>query len=441
MDIIIKILQVVLALSILVLVHEFGHFFFARLFKIRVEKFYLFFDPWFSLFKFKPKNSDTEYGIGWLPLGGYCKISGMIDESMDKEALKQEPKPWEFRSKPAWQRFFVMFGGVFFNFILAILIYSATLFTWGEEYLKNEDAIYGVQCNELAKEIGFENGDRIISFNGERVDKFNELQVILARNQAEKAELIRGSESKELTIDPVFIPAVLNTPGMFSLRVPFQILTVPDSSINATAGLLPGDRIIGIDSTDAFIIQDIQAILQANKGDSVDVLISRGEAVLEKKLAVDENGLIGVALDGDLYKFFKITTSDYSVLAAVPAGAKKAVSTISNYIKELKLIFSPKTEAYKSVGSFIAIGNIFPSAWDWHIFWNLTAWLSIMLAVVNLLPIPALDGGHILFLLYEIVTRRRPSDKFLEYAQVAGMLVLLAIMFLAFGNDIYRLFN
>lgn len=441
MDIIIKILQVVLALSILVLVHEFGHFFFARLFKIRVEKFYLFFDPWFSLFKFKPKNSDTEYGIGWLPLGGYCKISGMIDESMDKEALKQEPKPWEFRSKPAWQRFFVMFGGVFFNFILAILIYSATLFTWGEEYLKNEDAIYGVQCNELAKEIGFENGDRIISFNGERVDKFNELQVILARNQAEKAELIRGSESKELTIDPVFIPAVLNTPGMFSLRVPFQILTVPDSSINATAGLLPGDRIIGIDSTDVFIIQDIQAILQANKGDSVDVLISRGEAVLEKKLAVDENGLIGVALDGDLYKFFKITTSDYSVLAAVPAGAKKAVSTISNYIKELKLIFSPKTEAYKSVGSFIAIGNIFPSAWDWHIFWNLTAWLSIMLAVVNLLPIPALDGGHILFLLYEIVTRRRPSDKFLEYAQVAGMLVLLAIMFLAFGNDIYRLFN
>ncbi len=441
MDIIIKILQVVLALSILVLVHEFGHFFFARLFKIRVEKFYLFFDPWFSLFKFKPKNSDTEYGVGWLPLGGYCKISGMIDESMDKEALKQEPKPWEFRSKPAWQRFFVMFGGVFFNFILAILIYSATLFTWGEEYLKNEDAIYGVQCNDLAKEIGFENGDRIISFDGERVDKFNELQVILARNQAEKAELIRGSESKELLIDPVFIPAVLNTPGMFSLRVPFQILTVPDSSINSAAGLLPGDRIIGINSTDAFIIQDIQAILQANKGDSVDVLIRRGEALLEKKLAVDENGLIGVALDGDLYKFFKITTSDYSVLAAVPAGAKKAVSTISNYIKELKLIFSPKTEAYKSVGSFIAIGNIFPSAWDWHVFWNLTAWLSIMLAVVNLLPIPALDGGHILFLLYEIVTRRRPSDKFLEYAQVAGMLVLLAIMFLAFGNDIYRLFN
>ena len=441
MDVIIKIVQVILALSILVLVHEFGHFFFARLFKIRVEKFYLFFDPWFSIFKYKPKNSDTEYGIGWLPLGGYCKISGMIDESMDKEALKEEPKPWEFRSKPAWQRFFVMFGGVFFNFILAILVYSATLFTWGEEYLKNEDAVYGVQCNDLAREIGFENGDKIISFDGERVGKFNELQMVLARNQAQTSQIIRGEQDKEISIDPIFIPAVLNTPGMFSLRVPFQVLSVPDSSINATAGLMPGDRIVQIDSTKAFIIQDVQKVLQANKNDTVSATVKRGEEQIVLRLAVDNNGMIGVALDGDLYKYFKITTSDYSVLEALPAGANKAVSTIGNYLKELKLIFSPKTEAYKSVGSFIAIGNIFPSAWDWQIFWNLTAWLSIMLAVVNLLPIPALDGGHILFLLYEIITRRRPSDKFLEYAQVAGMLVLLAIMFLAFGNDIYRLFK
>lgn len=441
MDVIIKIVQVILALSILVLVHEFGHFFFARLFKIRVEKFYLFFDPWFSIFKYKPKNSDTEYGIGWLPLGGYCKISGMIDESMDKEALKEEPKPWEFRSKPAWQRFFVMFGGVFFNFILAILVYSATLFTWGEEYLKNEDAVYGVQCNDLAREIGFENGDKIISFDGERVGKFNELQMVLARNQAQTSQIIRGEQDKEISIDPIFIPAVLNTPGMFSLRVPFQVLSVPDSSINATAGLMPGDRIVQIDSTEAFIIQDVQKVLQANKNDTVSATVKRGEEQIVLRLAVDNNGMIGVALDGDLYKYFKITTSDYSVLEALPAGANKAVSTIGNYLKELKLIFSPKTEAYKSVGSFIAIGNIFPSAWDWQIFWNLTAWLSIMLAVVNLLPIPALDGGHILFLLYEIITRRRPSDKFLEYAQVAGMLVLLAIMFLAFGNDIYRLFK
>jgi regulator of sigma E protease len=441
MDIIIKILQVILALSILILVHEFGHFFFARLFKIRVEKFYLFFDAWFSLFKFKPKNSDTEYGIGWLPLGGYCKISGMIDESMDKEALKEEPKPYEFRSKPAWQRFFVMFGGVLFNFILAILIYSATLFTWGEEYLKNEDAIYGVQCNDLAREIGFENGDKILSFDGDKVERFNELQVILARNQAQTAQVIRGEESREINIDPVFIPAVLNTPGMFSLRVPFQILSVADSSLNASAGLTAGDRIVGIDSLDVFVIQEIQSILQANKGDSITATIQRGEERLYKRLAIDDNGLLGVTLDGNIHNYFNITISEYTLLGALPAGANKAVSTIGNYLKELKLIFSPKTEAYKSVGSFIAIGNIFPSAWDWQIFWNLTAWLSIMLAVVNLLPIPALDGGHILFLLYEMITRRRPSDKFLEYAQVGGMLILLTIMFLAFGNDIYRLFN
>lgn len=441
MDIIIKILQVVLALSILVLVHEFGHFFFARLFKIKVEKFYLFFDPWFSLFKFKPKNSDTEYGIGWLPLGGYCKISGMIDESMDKEAMQLPPQPWEFRSKPAWQRFFVMFGGVFFNFILAILIYSSTLFTWGEEYLKNEDAIYGVQCNDLAKEIGFENGDKIVSFDGEKIEKFHELQMIMARNQAKSAEVIRRDSSLSVSIDPVYIPAVLNTPGMFSLRAPFQILAVSDSSLNIGAGLMPGDRIIAIDSTEVSVVQDIQPLLKEHKGDTISVTIQRGEERLAKTLIVDSAGMIGVAIDGDVRKFFNVTTEKYSVIAAVPAGANKAVSTIKNYLKELKLIFSPKTEAYKSVGSFIAIGNIFPSSWDWHIFWNLTAWLSIMLAVVNLLPIPALDGGHILFLIYEIVTRRKPSDKVLEYAQVAGMIILFAIMFLAFGNDIYRLFK
>jgi regulator of sigma E protease len=355
--------------------------------------------------------------------------------------MQLPPQPWEFRSKPAWQRFFVMFGGVFFNFLLAILIYSATLFTWGEEYLKNEDAVYGVQCNDLAKEIGFVNGDKIISFDGEKIEKFHELQMIMARNQAKTASVTRADSIVDVAIDPVYIPAVLNTPGMFSLRAPFQILAVSDSSHNAGAGLMPYDRIIAIDSVEAFIVQDVQSILQEHKGDTISVTIQRGAERLEKTLFVDNDGLIGVAVDGDVRQFFNVTTEKYSVLAAVPAGADKAVSTIRNYLKELKLIFSPKTEAYKSVGSFIAIGNIFPSSWDWQIFWNLTAWLSIMLAVVNLLPIPALDGGHILFLIYEIVTRRKPSDKVLEYAQVAGMIILFAIMFLAFGNDIYRLFK
>lgn len=441
MIIFIKIVQVIAALSLLVLIHEFGHFFFARLFKIRVEKFYLFFDPWFSLFKFKPKGSDTEYGIGWLPLGGYCKISGMIDESMDKEAMKEEPKPWEFRSKPAWQRFFVMFGGVFFNFILAILIYSSTLFTWGEEYLKNKDAVYGVQCNDLAKEIGFRNGDRVVSIEGMPVDRFQDIQLSIARNQATTAVVIRDSAEVSVNIDPDYIPAILNTPGMFTLRVPYEVLSVPDSSLNYNAGLMPGDRVAEVDSQKVFIIQDIQEILMEHKGDSVSFLINRGGTLIPKVLAVDTAGRIGVFLNSDVHKFFNVTQVNYSLLSAIPAGANKTISTITNYVKELGLIFSPKTEAYKSVGSFIAIGNIFPSTWEWEIFWNITAWLSIMLAVINLIPIPALDGGHILFLLYEIITRRKPSDKFLEIAQVIGMLFLLAIMFLAFGNDIYRLFK
>src|SRR3989339_292421 len=441
METILKIIQVILALSILILVHEFGHYFFARLFKIRVEKFYLFFDPWFSLVKFKPRNSDTEYGIGWLPLGGYCKISGMIDESMDKDAMNEEPKPWEFRSKPAWQRFFVMFGGVFFNFILAILIYSATLLTWGEEYLKNSDAVYGVQCNDLALEIGFQNGDKIISFDDNEVVKFHELQVILARNQATSARVIRNGESVTVNIDPVYLPAILSTPGMFSLRVPFVISAVPDTSVNASAGLLSGDRVVAIDSVDAFIIQDVQEILSQKSGTTVPVRILRGDETFEKLITIDNEGKLGIVLEGDITKFFNVTTQKYTLAGAIPAGFKKSTATIGNYFKELGLIFSTKTEAYKSVGSFISIGKIFPSSWQWDIFWNITAWLSIMLAVLNLLPIPALDGGHILFVLYEMATGRKPSDKFLEYAQIAGMFFLFGIMFLAFGNDIYRLFK
>ncbi len=440
MDTLIKILQVIVALSILVLVHEFGHFFFARLFKIKVEKFYLFFDAWFSLVKFKPRNSDTEYGIGWLPLGGYCKIAGMIDESMDKEALSKDPQPWEFRSKPAWQRFFVMFGGVFFNFILAIIIYSATLMSWGEEYLKNSEAIYGIHCNELALEIGFRHGDRIISFDGEKIERFNELQVVMARNQASSALVIRDGDTINIEIPRAKLPEVLNTPGMFSLRIPFEVMEIQDSSPNKEI-LLPGDRVISAGTVESPIIQDIQPVLQINSGNTIKAEVMRNGSRQQLELTVDENGMLGIILEGDLNKFFVITREEYSITRAIPSGFNKAVSTIGNYFKELGLIFSPETKAYKSVGSFISIGKIFPSSWDWQIFWNITAWLSIMLAVLNLLPIPALDGGHILFLIYEIITGRKPSDKFLEIAQMAGMLILFAIMFLAFGNDIYRLFK
>ena len=441
MVVLIKILQLVLALSILVLIHEFGHFIFARLFKIRVEKFYLFFDPWFSLFKYKPKNSDTEYGIGWLPLGGYCKISGMIDESMDKDAMAKDPQPWEYRSKPAWQRFFVIFGGVFFNFILAIFIYSGIMYVWGEQYIKNADVTTGIYAHELAQEMGFRNGDRVISFDGVEPYKFTDLQVELLRTQAKEAKVLRNGDTVTLSIDPVYIPSVLNTPGMFNYGIPFEVSEIPDSSINAASGLMAKDRIVAINGEDCGMFYQAQQMLSKFKGDSIVATVARGEELALVPLATDTLGRIQVAVNANLGDFYNITQSEYSLLEAIPAGIEKTVSTVANYFKELKLIFSPKTEAYKSVGSFITIGKIFPASWDWHSFWNITAFLSVMLAVLNILPIPALDGGHLMFTLYEMITGRKPSDKFLEYAQMVGMILLMGLMVLAFGNDIFRLFN
>lgn len=441
MVVLIKILQLVLALSILVLIHEFGHFLFARLFKIRVEKFYLFFDPWFSLFKYKPKNSETEYGIGWLPLGGYCKISGMIDESMDKEAMAKEPQPWEYRSKPAWQRFFVIFGGVLFNFILAIVIYCGIMYAWGEQYIKNTDVTTGIYANELAQEVGFRNGDIILSFDDVVPHKFTDLQVELVRTQAKEAKVLRDGDTVTVTIDPVYIPTILNSPGMFNYGIPFEISQVPDSSINAASGLQVKDRIVAINGENCDMFYQTQQILAKHKGDSIVATVTRGGEIMLLPLATDTLGRIQVVVNANLEDFYTITRKEYTLLSAIPAGINKAVSTVGNYFKELKLIFSPKTEAYKSVGSFITIGNIFPGSWDWHSFWNITAFLSVMLAVLNILPIPALDGGHLVFTLYEMITGRKPSDKFLEYAQMVGMILLMGLMILAFGNDIFRLFN
>lgn len=439
--VLIKILQVVLAFSILVLIHEFGHFIFARLFKIRVEKFYLFFNPWFSLFKFKPKNSDTEYGVGWLPLGGYCKIAGMIDESMDKESLKTEPQPWEYRAHPAWQRLFVIAGGVLFNFILAILIYAGIMYTWGDEYIKNSDVKTGIYVNRLAEEVGFRNGDIILDFDGLVPNNFNELQIDLVRSQAEHARVLRNGDTVVINIDPVYFPAMLKTPGMFEYGIPFCVASVPDSSINAASGLLSGDRILALNGQKAEMLMEVKDKLQGFKGDSVVATVARGEELLLVPLQVDTAGMLQIAINGNLTDFYPITKSSYTLVQSIPAGFDKAVTTVSNYWKELKLIVSPKTEAYKSVGSFISIGKIFPDRWNWRAFWSITAFLSIMLAVLNILPIPALDGGHIMFTLYEIITRRKPSDRFMEYAQMAGMIFLFGLMILAFGNDIFRLFS
>lgn len=460
MVILIKIVQVVFALSLLVVVHEFGHYLFAKLFKTRVEKFYLFFNPRISLVKFKKfdgklhckffsSNDDaqwdahpenTEYGIGWVPLGGYCKIAGMIDESMDKEAMKLPPKPYEFRTKKAWQRFFIMFGGVFFNFILAIILYGAILHTWGEEYLRNEDAVYGIAVNDLSYDMGFRTGDRIIAFDGVETEDFSQLQVDMIRAQAERATVVRGGDTLEIPIDPVYIPAALNTPGMFSVAFPFVVNSIPEDSPNAGSGLEPGDAFTAINGNEMFIVQDIQAELANYKDSIITATAKRGESTLDIPLKVDTSGRIGVMLEGDLTKFFNITTNKYSLPASLPAGAKKAYTTVRNYVKELGLIFSPKTEAYKSVGSFIAIGRLFPDSWDWYKFWSLSALLSIMLGVLNILPIPALDGGHILFLLIEMITGKQASEKTMEIAEKIGIFLLLALMLLAFGNDIRSLF-
>lgn len=430
--ILLKILQVILALSTLVLIHELGHFAFAKLFKIRVDKFYLFFDWGFSLFKFKPKGSDTEYGIGWLPLGGYCKIAGMIDESLDTESLKTAPQPWEFRSKPAWQRLLVMAGGVLFNFIFAILVYIGLMAGWGESYISNENS--EIYVNELAYEMGFRNGDKILKFDDYTPEKFDMLQADLARQTARKATIVRDGDTLDLYIDNSRIGDVLNSPGMFGLAVPFIIDTIPPVSPNSSAGLKRGDRIISLCDSQVKYVQDSRNIIKGFAGKSIPSTILRGKDTLEMTLQVDTSGLLGIYA-----QIPGIKTKDYNLISAIPAGIRHTFGTIGGYIQDLKLVFTPSTEAYKSVGSFIAMGQIFPASWDWYRFLNILALLSIMLGVMNLLPIPALDGGHIVFTIYEMITGRKPSDKFLTGAQIIGMILLFGLMILAFGNDIGRL--
>lgn len=440
----IKTLQVILALGILILVHEFGHFFFAKLFGIRVDKFFLFFDAggfkllstktgWFARLFPKATQWETEYGIGWLPLGGYCKIAGMIDESMDTEHLKTEPQPWEFRTKPAWQRLLVMAGGVLFNFIFAVMTYSTILGIWGEAYIKNDGN--GIYVNELAYEMGFRNGDRILAFDDYIPEDFSMLQADLVRENTHRVTVLRQGDTLNIYIDQNMIGEVLQSPGMFSLAHPFIVSSVAENSLNKEADLQSGDRIIAIDSMRTEFVQDAWKILGEKKGGQVLATITRQADTLTRTMQVDTSGMLGVYLQSP-----EVQTREYTFLSAIPAGFTKTFSTIGGYLKDLKLVFTPKTEAYKSVGSFIAIGQIFPSAWDWHAFLSIIALLSIMLAVMNLLPIPALDGGHIVFTLYEMITGRKPDDKFLMVTQMIGMILILGLMFLAIGNDILRFF-
>ncbi|MFO7829351.1 MAG: RIP metalloprotease RseP [Bacteroidales bacterium] len=436
MEILVKTGQFLLSISILVILHEFGHFLFAKLFKTRVEKFYLFFNPWFSIFK--KKIGETEYGLGWLPLGGYVKISGMIDESMDKEQMKQPAQPHEFRSKPSWQRLLIMLGGVLVNFVLALIIYSAILFTWGDQYLPTQNVKYGIMVDTLAKDIGLENGDKILALDNEPVEDFYKILPNIVMDEVETIQIEREGSRREIPVPDRIIPKLLNSTDFIVPRVPFYVAGFTKDSPAKKAGLKVDDKLIAINNQPVEFFDEFKSTLGNYKNQEVTISALRDKDTVNVQVTVPDEGLIGVAPDFNLTRFFELESKEYDLISSIPAGINKGVETFGSYLKQLRLIFSPKTEAYKSLGGFITIGKIFPGTWNWQAFWNLTAFLSIILAIMNVLPIPALDGGHVMFLLYEMITGRKPSDKFMEYAQITGMILLLTLLLYANGNDIFR---
>lgn len=440
MTILIKIVQLLLSLSILVIIHEFGHFLFAKLFKTRVEKFYLFFDPWFSVFKFR--KGDTEYGMGWIPLGGYVKISGMIDESMDVEQMKQPPQPWEFRSKKSWERLLIMTAGVIFNFILALLIYVSVLYAWGETYLPTSNVKYGIVTDSTGYAMGLRNGDKIISVDNQQVENFMQITPDILLNSRKSIQVDRNGEIVNVPIAAEYIPLMLKGKAQIDPRIPFGPFVVTSfakESPAKDAGMLAGDELIGIDSIKFSWYDEFQKYLSDNKTKAVILNVLRKGEKTDIRVTPTSAGILGIASSRAYDNYFELKTINYGLFESVPAGIAKGFKTMGDYLKQFKLIFSKDTKAYESLGGFITIGNIFPGVWNWQSFWNLTAFLSIILAVMNILPIPGLDGGHVMFLLFEVVTGRKPSDKFMEYAQIAGMVILLGLLILANGNDIMRL--
>ncbi|MDG1804551.1 RIP metalloprotease RseP [Flavicella sp.] len=448
MEVFIKASQFLLSLSLLIVLHELGHFIPAKLFKTRVEKFYLFFDYKFSIFK--KKIGDTVYGIGWIPLGGYVKISGMIDESMDTEQMALPPQPWEFRSKPAWQRLIIMLGGVIVNFILGFAIYILILFTWGESYLPNENVKDGIWVTDsLGIELGLKTGDKIKSVDGNKIKAFSSLPGEFINGTSYIIERNGQTIEKEVPVD--FISKLIEkgkgVRPFISPRIPFVIGGFGPESKNSESGLLPKDLILAINGTPIKYFDEASAILTTYKNQTVTLAVKRKNEDITVPVNLDENGKIGVSLgslpDVDMEKlgYYTLETKEYTFAQAIPAGTAKGVKTLTDYIKQLKKVFNPETGAYKGLGGFISIGSIFPSTWSWQSFWGITAFLSIMLGFMNLLPIPALDGGHVVFTLYEMITGRKPSDKFLEYAQITGFVVLMALLLFANANDVIKLFH
>ena len=447
-----KTLELILALGLLVMVHEFGHYFFSRLFGVWVEKFYLFFNPWFSLAKWKPaakkdKNGNevktswraTTYGIGWLPLGGYCKIAGMIDESMDKEQMKQPAQPYEFRSKPAWQRLLIMVGGVLFNFILAIVIYSGIVYAYGEMNINFVDAVEGMDYCENAHKIGFQDGDIPLMADDHVLTypKGEEIQAMLTAKTVKVLRNHKDTVTINIPADFVFTATEDASEGFMRYRMPVVISQVQPRMGAEKAGLQSGDHIIAVNDTPTPSYTELTPTLEKHANKTVALHYLRAGVERVDSVEVDGAGKLGILLT-EPTKVFKVNIKKYSLLESIPRGCVMGWDKLVSYVSSLKLLFTK--QGAQSLGGFGAIGSIFPETWSWLDFFNITAFLSVILAVMNILPIPALDGGHVIFLLYEIVTRRQPSEKFLERSQTVGMLLLFALLLFANGNDIYRYF-
>ena len=439
----IRALQLMMSLSLLVIIHEGGHFFFAKLFKVRVTKFYLFFDPWFSLFKFKPKNSETEYGMGWLPLGGYVQIAGMVDETQSSEDLNHPVEPWEFRAKPAWQRLLIMVGGVMMNFLLALFIYSMTLFTWGDQYVSLQDMTHGMEFNEHAEEIGFRDGDILLSADDQPLQRFN-VDMLRAITEARVVKVNRGGQEVEIFMPEVsLLDVAKDNPPFVEPLIPNVVDSVMPGRPFDAIGIQPGDVLLAINgkelsSYNAFIYQ-LDALRQDAEAEGkkvADLNLIYSRSGVRDTVALQTDTLFMVGASSAALADYKVTKLEYGFFESFPAGISLGVNTLKGYVNDMKYVFTK--EGAKSVGGFGTIGSIFPSVWDWHRFWEMTAFLSIILAFMNILPIPALDGGHVLFLLYEIIARRKPSDKFMEYAQMAGMILLFGLLIWANFNDVLR---
>ena len=437
----VRALQLILALSILVLIHEFGHFFFAKLFKVKVDKFYLFFDWKFSLFKWKPKNSDTEFGIGWIPLGGYCKIAGMIDESMDKEQMQKPAEPWEYRSKPAWQRLFIIIGGVMFNLILAGFIYAMVLFTWGDSHTDLHSMKNGFVFNETAKNIGFRDGDMIVKMDGVEAhrlyhDKVRSANIFREICNSSEVTVLRNGEEVAIAIPDSLGLLNMNKPTIFMHERILPVIDSVDANSHAyVAGITPGDKIVSLDGNEVDSWSNFKNIIAELKKEnkqtfSIDVM---RDSLVSLTATVDTSFVLGVI---PVMNSYPVIHNDYSFLASFPAGVSFGFDVLRGYVSDFQYVFT--SDGAKSVGMFGSIGSLFPAAWDWHEFWLMTAFLSIILAFMNILPVPALDGGHALFLIVEIITGKQPSDKFLERAQMVGMIILLGLFVLATYNDLMK---